>query len=97
MVRDTVLRGQMEIRRVAFDRQIEAVPAVRQEGGITIIPVFEERLVVEKRLFLVEEIHVQGASRMEPVEIPTTLRRTRVDIERDDLTNQQEDVDGRTQ
>ena len=56
----------------------------------------EERLVVEKRLFLVEEVHIFRSAVAEAVELPTTLRRTRVDVDRTDLTKTQEDVHGRT-
>lgn len=95
-VRDTVSRQHIEIKRVMIEREVASAPAIREEDGVTIIPVLEERLVVERRLFLVEEIHVVRANRIEAVELPTTLRRTRVDIDRQDFTNSQEDVHGRT-
>ena len=96
VVRDEVRREHVEIRRVAIEREVERAPAIREENGVTIIPVLEERLVVEKRLFLVEEVHVVRTAQAETVELPTTLRRTRVDVERTDLTKSQEDVHGRT-
>ena len=97
VVRDTVSREHVEIRRVAVEREVASAPAIREEDGVTIIPVLEERLVVEKRLFLVEEVYVRRVATTEPVELPATLRRTRVDIDRNDLTNNQEDVHGRSQ
>ena len=90
LVRDTVSREQIQVTHVAVDREVAVAPQVREENGVTIIPVLEERLVVEKRLFLVEEIHVRRTAAVEPVTLPTTLRRTRVDIEREDLTDKQE-------
>ena len=96
VVRDEVRREQVEIRRVTIEREVERAPAIREEDGVTIIPVLEERLVVEKRLFLVEEVHVVRTAQAETVELPTMLRRTRVDVERTDLTKSQEDVHGRT-
>lgn len=95
LVRDTVAREHVEVRRVPVEREVVSAPAIREEGNVTIIPVLEERLVTEKRLFLVEEIHLVRTSRAETVELPTTLRRTRVDVDRTELTNQ-EDVDGDT-
>ena len=47
----------------------------------------EERLVVEKRLFVVEELHLRRRTVAEPVELPVTLRRTRVEIDREDLSS----------
>ncbi|WP_366522249.1 YsnF/AvaK domain-containing protein [uncultured Sphingomonas sp.] len=96
VVRDEVRREHVEVRRVAIEREVDRAPAVREENGVTIIPVLEERLVVEKRLFLVEEVHVFRSAHAEAVELPATLRRTRVDVERTDLTKPEEDVHGRT-
>ena len=97
VVRDTVSRERIEVKRVPVAREVAAPPAIREEEGVTIIPVIEERLVVEKRLFLVEEIHVVRTAAAEPVALPTTLRRTHVEIDRADLTDNQEDVHGRTE
>ena len=96
VVRDEVRREHVEIRRVAVEREVDRAPAVREENGVTIIPVIEERLIVEKRLFLVEEVHVFRSAQAEAVELPTTLRRTRIEVDRTDLTKTQEDVHGRT-
>jgi stress response protein YsnF len=47
-----------DIERVAIGRAIDAMPELRHEGDTTIVPVVEERLVVERRLFLKEEIRI---------------------------------------
>ena len=92
-VRDTVSREQIEIRRVPIERAVAEVPPVREEGDVTIVPVLEERLVVEKRLFLVEEIHLVRRRSVEEVTLPTELRRTVVDVERSTPdNNQQEEI-----
>lgn len=96
VVRGSVSRQHVDVRRLAVEREVDRMPHIRDEDGVTIIPVVEERLVVEKRLFLVEEIHVSRLTTIEPVALPTTLRRTRVDIAREDLTTKQEDANGRT-
>ncbi|MCJ2086982.1 YsnF/AvaK domain-containing protein [Methylobacterium sp. E-005] len=49
---------------------------------MTIIPVLEEILVVEKRLVLREEVHVRQTTAGEDVEMPVTLRRQHAVIER---------------
>ena len=89
VLRDQVTHEQVEVTRVSVNREVAEAPAVRTEGDLTIVPVFEERLVVEKRLFLVEELHLRRTVTTRPVEIPTTVRRTRVEIDREQL-NQQE-------
>ena len=50
--------------------------------GVTIIPVLEEILVVEKRLVLKEEVHIRRSTAGEEVEVPVTLRRQRAVVER---------------
>jgi stress response protein YsnF len=49
--------------------------------GVTIIPVLEEVLVVEKRLVLKREIRIRKRS-SETVEIPVSLRKQRAEVER---------------
>src|SRR3954465_9597176 len=60
VLRETLRGEAVGVTRVPIDRVIaegEAAPQVRDEGGVTIIPVLEEVLVVEKRLILKEEVH----------------------------------------
>ena len=47
------------VERVAVGRVVEAIPPVRQEGDVTIMPVVEEELVVVRRLVLKEEVHLR--------------------------------------
>jgi uncharacterized protein (TIGR02271 family) len=75
-------RDEVEIRRVAKNDVLDELPNVRTDGDVTIIPVVEEQLVVEKRLVLVEEIHVVRKSETERREIPVILRSEQADIER---------------
>src|SRR5690606_17611697 len=46
-----------EVKRIPVDRVLTEPVGTRNEGGTTIIPVMEERVVVSKELVLVEEIH----------------------------------------
>jgi stress response protein YsnF len=86
---EEVRREHVEITRVAKDEEVAEAPSIRIEGDVTIVPVLEERIVVSKRLFLVEELHLRRAVDHQTVELPTTLRRTRVDVEREDLEEQE--------
>ena len=60
-VRETLEGQTVEVSRIAVDRMLqpgEPVPQIRTEGDLTVIPVLEEVLVVEKRLVLKEEVRV---------------------------------------
>jgi uncharacterized protein (TIGR02271 family) len=77
------LEGEaVEVTRVPIDREVETAPGVRTEGDLTVVPVVEEVLVVEKRLVLKEEIHIRRRSTREAVEVPVTLRRQRAVVDR---------------
>ena len=73
----------IEIERIPRNIPLSELPGVRLEGSTTIIPVVEEVVVVEKRLVLVEEIHVRRKTATRTEEIPVTLRSERAAIERD--------------
>ena len=80
---DETLSGEhVEIETVPVGRQVDAAPAVRQEGDTTIIPVVEEVLVVERRLFLKEEVRVKRVTTATPHRECVRLRSQRADIER---------------
>jgi len=75
---------EVEIERIAIDREIDTAPDIRNDGDTTIIPVVEERLVVEKRLFLREEIHVHRRRVVTRFRQNVTLRSQDVVVERRD-------------
>ncbi|MVA23905.1 DUF2382 domain-containing protein [Agrobacterium vitis] len=74
----------VEVIRVAIGREVSEAPQVRTEGDVTIVPVMEEVLIIEKRLMLVEEIHIRRVATSEEVSIPVELRKQRATIERED-------------
>jgi uncharacterized protein (TIGR02271 family) len=80
-----LVHDEVEIRRVSRNVAVSELPGVRLEGDTTIIPVVEEQLVVEKRLVLVEEIHVVRRTETAVQQIPVTLRSERAEIEREEL------------
>jgi uncharacterized protein (TIGR02271 family) len=94
-------REDVAVERVSIGRPVEAVPSVREEDGVLIVPVIEERLVVTTELVLKEEIRITKKSRTESVREPVRLRSERVEIERlegRDLDNshlEERDPDGR--
>lgn len=82
LVDQTLLSETVRVERVPVGRIVERAEAPRQEGDALIVPLYEEVLVVEKRLLLREELHIiqQREERREPREY--TLRSEEVEIER---------------
>ena len=72
----------VEVTRVPVDRIVDQAPGIRVEDNVTIIPVLEEVLVVEKRLVLKEEVHIRKLATTEDVEVPVELRKQHAVIER---------------
>ena len=54
-----LLDSEVVVERVTVGRVVDAIPEIRQEGDVTILPVVEEELVVLRRLVLREEVHVR--------------------------------------
>lgn len=79
-----LLQEQVSVERVAINRFVDTPPEIRQDGDMMIIPVLEEQIVVQKRLVLIEELHVRKqvveANHSEEV----TVRKEDVDIKRID-------------
>lgn len=73
----------LEIERRTVEREVAKAPEPYEEGDLLIVPIVEERLVVEKRLFVIEELVVRRVARTEAVHLPTTLRTMRAVVERD--------------
>jgi len=58
-----LLQEEVHVDRVPVNRFVDESVPVRQEKGKTIVPVFEEVLIVEKRLLLKEELHITKRAR----------------------------------
>ena len=82
LVDEPLRRDTVTVTHVPINRVVELPIDVRQEGETLIVPVLEEVLVVEKRLMLVEEVHItrHTAEIHQPEEV--TLRREEVTVER---------------
>ncbi len=50
---------QVVVERVSIGRVVDAVPPVRVEGDVTILPVVVEELVLVRQLVLKEEVHLR--------------------------------------
>jgi uncharacterized protein (TIGR02271 family) len=58
VIDEPLLHEEVHVDRVPVNRYVDEPVPVRQEKDKTIVPVFEEVLVVEKRLLLKEELHI---------------------------------------
>jgi len=77
-----VVNEEIEVTRVAVGRVVEAAELPRQEGDTLVVPVYDEVLVVEKRLVLREEVRLKRLRRERVEQQHVTLRREDVQIER---------------
>ena len=81
LVEEDVERGQLSVERVATERAVSQAPEPRQEGDTLIVSVVEERLIVEKRLFVIEELRITRTSTTQHVSQTETVRTMRATVE----------------
>jgi uncharacterized protein (TIGR02271 family) len=80
---DLLLRAQdVSIERVPVDRVVPEAPPVREEADTLIVPVLEERVVVQTQLILKEEIRIRRRGTTHPERRTVQLRREVAEIER---------------
>ena len=81
-VAEVLLRQQdLIVERVPVGRAVSEAPPTRQDGDTLIVPILEEVLVVEKRLFLKEELHIRKHSSERTEQHKVRLRTEHVEIE----------------
>lgn len=86
-------RGEVDVKRVPINLFVEEQPNIRHEGDTMIIPIVQEQVVMVKKIFLVEELHVQN--RVIETHQPQTvmLKKDVVEVQR---TVQNENLDNLT-
>jgi len=84
-----VTNEEVSIEKIPVNKLIESAPQVRHEGNTMIIPVIKEVVVVEKKLLLVEEVHVTKHTVEKQEERVIPLRKEDVIIERIPSTDSQ--------
>ena len=82
IVDEALTRTQVEVTRVPVGRFVDEAPAPRRDGDTTILSVVEEVLVVERRLRLVEEVHIAEVRSEYHDPQTVSLRREEVAVER---------------
>ncbi len=77
-----LLREEFTVERVALNQYVDTPPAVRVDGDTTIYPVLKEVLVLEKKLVLVEEVHVTRRQVTENDPQRIILRKEEITVDR---------------
>lgn len=91
-----VFREEVEIERVPINRYVDSVEPVREEEDVVVLPVYEEVLVVEKRLLLREEVRLTRRREQAQDTQRVTLRRSEVDVERVSPGSETDPPEGRS-
>jgi uncharacterized protein (TIGR02271 family) len=81
-VDEPVVEETVEVERVPLNLPVDRPAPVRYEGDTLVLPVYEERLVVEKRLFLKEELRITKRRAERHFPRRATLRHEDVSVER---------------
>jgi len=59
LIDEPLFKEEVFIERVPVNRYVEKAMPIREEGDVTVIPVLEEVVVMEKKLLLKEELHIR--------------------------------------
>jgi uncharacterized protein (TIGR02271 family) len=77
-----LIEEEVEVNHVPINQLVDRTEAIRHEGDTMIVPVYEEVLVVRKRLMLKEELHITRRRREVNRPQTVTVRREEVEVER---------------
>ena len=84
IVEGSISRDEMTVQRIPINQIVtNPPPPVRYEGDKMIVSVLQEELVIQKRLVLVEELHITKNKVTKDVEEPISLKREEVIVEKD--------------
>ena len=87
VARADIYRQAVSVEHVPVNREISEIPEPWEDGDVLVIPIVEEVLVVEKRLFLREEVRVRRSREIDSVEQPVTLRSMEALVERHKISS----------
>jgi len=80
---ERLARDEMTVEHVPVDRivALDEAPVTRYEGDTLVVPVFEEVLVVERRLRIKEELRITRIRHEERYQDTVSLKAERIEIE----------------
>jgi uncharacterized protein (TIGR02271 family) len=79
---ESLARTRFEVNRVPIGRLIDTMPPIKEDGDLTIVPIVEETVVVERRLMLKEEIHIRRVQTNERHQQTVKLRYQTAEVTR---------------
>ena len=82
LIDEVLARNSVEVNRVPIGRLIDTMPAIKEEGDLTIVPIVEETFVVERRLMLKEELHIRRVRTTERYQQTVKLRYQTAEVTR---------------
>lgn len=82
IVEEQLRHEHYEVKRVPMNQTLDQPVEARKEGDTLIFPVLEEVLVIEKRLVLVEELHITRKVEEKLERRELELRKEEIDVER---------------
>jgi uncharacterized protein (TIGR02271 family) len=74
----------VQVERVRVEREVGAVEPPWHDGDVLVVPVYEERIVVQRRLVLTEELRIRRERRQQQWHETVELRRDEARVERRD-------------
>jgi len=74
LIDELLAHETVEIERTPIGQHVAAMPAVREEDDTIVVPIVEEVLVIERRLFLKEEVRLRRVRSTERHQESVTLR-----------------------
>ena len=82
LVDEELTHDHVTVDRVLVGRVVDAFPEIRVEGDVTIVPVVKEEIVIQRQLFLVEEVHMRRVRITERHRETVKLRKQVADVAR---------------
>ena len=82
LIDELLAQTRFEVNRVPVGRLIDAMPAIKEDGDLTIVPIVEETVVVERRLMLKEELHIRRVQTNERFQQTVKLRYQTAEVTR---------------
>ena len=82
IVDEPLMRQDLDVVRIPVDQFVDVAPAVRHEGNTMIVSIVEEVIVIEKRLRVVEEVHITQKRSEYRAPQTVTVRSEEVKVER---------------
>lgn len=81
-VRESTTREEVVVDRISINRIVETPTGIREEGDVTVIPVFEEIVTVERKWLLKEELRIAKRRTQVPHEEDVVLRQESAVVDR---------------